>query len=133
MQSGNGNIKVNTGDVFYAHNKITNPPKLKYHLCINENTYFLINTKMHEFNYAISEKDCSILHYTSYIDCTRVFNEPITNFKILMIDSLPDHCIKGIIEKIAVVPTFTSENRRRIINALEERLNARKQNSTKVN
>ena len=42
--------KVEAGEVFKSHNKYMNPPKDKFHLCINEKMYLIINTKAHNFN-----------------------------------------------------------------------------------
>lgn len=111
--------KVNTGDVFLAHNKYMKPPKLKYHLCISKNMYFLINSKPHEFNCEITPKDCPLLEHNSYINCTVVRTEPLKEFIVIKKEELSNDALKRLITKIKYVPTITPIQKKFVLKELQ--------------
>ena len=112
--------KVETGDVFLSHNKYMNPPKMKYHLCINEKMYFLINTKPHFFNCIITPEDCSLLEYDSYIDCGTMRTEPTKEFKVIKKEQLSKKGIKNLIEKVEICPTLTKIQKEIVLSDLNK-------------
>ncbi len=112
--------KVKSGDVFLAHNKYMHPPKEKFHLCINERMYFLINTKPHTFNSLITPDDCSFLTHDSYINCGIIRCEPIKEFKIIKKEQLSQAALRRLIEKIEIVPTLTPIQIKEVITDLKK-------------
>ncbi len=112
--------KPKTGDVFLAHNKYMNPPKNKFHLCINEKMYFLINTKESAFNCVITPQDCSFLSYPSYINCGSIRIEPIKDFNIIKKEQLSKDAIIRLIEKVKYVPTLLDSYKKEVIAELEK-------------
>jgi len=111
--------EVNSGDVFYAFNKDMFTPKVKYHLCLSENSYFIINTKSHSYDLQISPADCSILKYECYINCNQLFTEPISNFNIIKIEELSYSAIERLINKVKYSPALTGIQIKKIISELE--------------
>lgn len=110
---------VKTGDIFLAHNKYMNPPKPKFHLCINEKMYLIINSKSHDFNCEIFPDDCSLLEHLSYIDCTSIRIEPIKEFKIIKVEEISTNALKRLIQKLQVVPTIPNIQKNNAIKDLE--------------
>ena len=117
---------VSTGDDFYAYNKDMYTPKMKYHLCLDENAYFVINTKAHCYDLKITPKDCKILKHECYIKCDQLFTVPIERFEIVKIEQLSSSSIKMLIEKVRWSPTLTGIQIKEIIKKLEECLKNRK-------
>lgn len=111
--------KIKSGEVFKSHNKYMNPPKEKYHLCINDTMYFIINTKAHSFNCEISPKDCSILKYNCYIDCGTIRIEPIKEFIVIEKEQLSTEAILRLIEKLKCTPTLTTIQRENVVTILQ--------------
>lgn len=120
------NNNVKTGVVFLAHNKYMKPPKNKFHLCINEKMYFIINSKPHDFNCEIYQEDCSFLTHTSYIDCTSIRIEPIREFEIIKAEDLSAEAIDRLIAKLEIVPTIPPIQKNVAINHLKECLAIRR-------
>ena len=114
------NKEVETGDVFLAHNKYMNPPKEKFHLCINEKMYFLINTKPAFFNCVITPADCSFLKYDSYINCGTIRQEPIKDFNIIKKEQLSQRAILELIKKVECTPTLLKSQKLTIITDLKK-------------
>ena len=107
---------VKTGDVFYAYNKYMLPkPKVKYHLCVSKNKYFLINTKRGFYTQEITPEDCSIIQYTCYVNLTTVRTEPIKDFKIIKKEELSKSYIKILIEKIKIIPSIPDIQKNEIL------------------
>lgn len=96
------------------------PPKTKFHLCINQNLYFIINTKAHNYNCEITPNDCSLLSYASYIDCGLVMSEPISNFKIIKKEELSKSAIGRLIEKVKCCPVLIPVQAKKVIEELEK-------------
>lgn len=111
--------KVEPGEVFLAHNKYMNPPKDKFHLCINERMYLLINTKAHAFNCEVSPEDCSLLSYKCYINCSNIRIEPIKEFKIIKKEQLSIQALLRLLEKIKCTPTLSPIQQNLVIRELE--------------
>ncbi len=117
--------KIEAGDVFKSHNKYMNPPKDKFHLCVNDEMYFIINTKAHSFNCEISPEDCNILKYSCYIDCGTIRIEPIKEFTIIEKEQLSTKAILRLIEKLKCTPTLTTIQRNKVISNLQTCLEKR--------
>lgn len=117
--------EVKTGDVFYAFNEDMKTPKVKYHLCLNDHFYFIINTKSHNYDLKISPNDCSILKYDCYIQCDQLFIAPIESFKIIKVADLSSNAIKILIEKVKLSPTLTGIQIKEIVGELEKCLEDR--------
>ena len=100
-------------------------PKMKYHLCLDENAYFVINTKAHSYDLKITPKDCKILKHECYIKCDQLFTVPIQKFEIVKIEQLSSSSIKMLIEKVRWSPTLTGIQIKEIIKKLEECLKNR--------
>lgn len=114
------NKKVETGEVFLAHNKYMHNPKNKFHICINEKMYLLINSRPSTFNCEITIDECSFLTHTSYINCTVIRTEPINEFQIIKKEELPLVVIERIIQKIEVVPTISPIQKKQALKDLNE-------------
>lgn len=114
------NNKVNPGDVFLAHNKYMYPPKDKFHLCINEKMYFLINTKPAIYSYIITPEDCSFLTHDSHINCGSIRIEPIKHFNIIKKEQLSKRALLGLIKKVECVPTLTKNQKEIVISELQQ-------------
>ena len=121
----NRNINVETGEIFLSHNKYMNPPKEKFHLCINDKMYLLINSKPCGFNCAITPEDCSLLKHISYINCISIRIEPIKEFKIIKKEQLSSEAILRLIEKINYSPSLTTFQKETVISELQNCLNQR--------
>lgn len=117
---------IKSGEVFKAHNKYMNPPKDKYHLCINEKMYFIINTKAHNFNCEISPEDCGILKYNCYINCETIRIEPIKEFIVIKKEELSTNAILRLIEKLKCTPTLTPLQKNKVISDLQSCIEKRK-------
>lgn len=124
--------EVNTGDIFYAFNKDMHTQKVKYHLCLSERFYFIINTKPHEYDLKISPKDCSLLKYECYIKCDQLFTAPIDSFQILKIEELSSNVIYSLIEKVKISPTLTGIQIKEVVSNLERCLQDRKSKINKL-
>lgn len=111
--------KIEAGEIFKSHNRYMNPPKEKFHLCINDKMYFVINTKAHSFNCEISPEDCSILKYNCYIDCGTIRIEPIKEFTVIAKEQLSTKAILRLIEKLKCTPTLTTIQRAKVISDLQ--------------
>ena len=109
-----------TGEVFKAYNKYMNPPKEKFHLCINEKMYLLINSKSYGFSCEITPEDCSLLTHNSYINCVSIRTEPIKEFKILYKEQLSTDAISRLIERIKCSPGLSLIQRNMVIHELEK-------------
>lgn len=118
-------VKPETGEVFKAYNKYMDPPKEKFHLCINEKMYLLINSKPYGFTCEISPQDCSLLDHTSYINCVSIRTEPIKEFEILYKEQLSTGAILKLIDKIKCSPGLSKIQRDRVIPELENCLRKR--------
>lgn len=123
--------EVNTGDIFYAFNKDMHTPKVKYHLCLSERSYFIINTKPHDYDLKISPKDCSLLKYECYIKCDQLFTAPIDSFQILKVEELSSDVIRLLISKVQISPTLTGIQIKEIVSKLERCLQERNSNISK--
>lgn len=112
--------RVETGEIFYAFNRDMHTPKIKYHLCINDKCYFIINTKPHTYDLKITPKDCSLLEYDCYVKCDQLFTESINNFNIIKKEELSTNALKSIISKAKMSPTLTGIQIKNIVSLLEE-------------
>lgn len=66
---------------FIAAGDSMNPPKNKYHICINNKTYLLVNTKpARHFNLEIKKEECSILKYDSFYIIFSLLNRSVDDF-----------------------------------------------------
>lgn len=111
--------EVSTGDIFYAFNEDMHTPKVKYHLCLGTNSYFIINTKSHDYDLKITPNDCSILKHECFIKCNQLFTTPIENFEIIKVEQLSSIVIKNLIEKVKWSPTLTGIQIKEIVFELE--------------
>ena len=117
--------EVSAGDIFYAFNEDMHTPKVKYHLCLSNNSYFIINTKSHDYDLKITPNDCSILTHECFIKCNQLFTAPIENFEIIKVEQLSSEVIKNLIEKVKWSPTLTGIQIKEIISELETCLQKR--------
>lgn len=114
-----GISKVEIGEIFYAFNKDMHKPKTKYHLCLGEKYYFVINTQSHTYDLEITPEDCPLLSYNSYIKCDQLFVEPIENFTIIRKEELSINALNLLIEKVKLSPTLTGMQIKNIVALLE--------------
>lgn len=126
------NKDIKTGEVFLAHNKYMHNPKNKFHICINEKMYLLINSKPSTFNCEITIEECTFLTHKSYINCTVIRTEPIKEFNIIKKEELPLAVIERIIKKIEVVPTISPIQKKQALKDLKECLTMLQRNVKKV-
>jgi len=116
--------EVKEGEIFKAYNSHMTPPKIKYHLCIDKDRFFIINSKPRTqgFNFKISPEDCSILTKECFIHYCNMIHRPLENFTIIDKSELNKKVLYKLIEHIKVVPTFTESRKKEIINSLEKAL-----------
>lgn len=119
------NDKPETGEVFKAYNKYMVPPKEKFHLCINERMYLLINSKPYGFTCEITPNDCSLLDHTSYINCVSIRIEPIKEFEIIKKEQLSSEAILRLIERINYSPSLTTFQKETVVSELQNCLKQR--------
>lgn len=119
------NDRPEAGEVFKAYNKYMVPPKEKFHLCINERMYLLINSKPYGFTCEITPNDCSLLDHTSYINCVSIRIEPIKEFEILYKEQLSSTAISRLIERIKCSPGLSLIQRNMVVQELENCLKKR--------
>jgi len=114
-------MEVNSGDVFKTFNDDMTPPKPKFHLCINKNRFFIINSepRKNSCNFKLSKNDCKILTKECYIDYGRPFCRSIEDFNIIQVSELSKTALKGLIEYIKLAPTLTPILIKEILKDLE--------------
>lgn len=100
-------------------------PKMKYHLCLSENAYFIINTKSHSYDLKITPSDCKILKHECYIKCDQLFVVPIERFEIIKVEQLSSSSIKLLIDKVQLSPTLTGIQIKEIVKRLKDCLKNR--------
>ena len=113
-------MKADTGEVFKAFNKYMTPPKLKYHLCINDEMYLIINTKEARFSCQISPADCSLLTHVCYINCATVRTEIVNNFNIIAKEQLSQNALKVLYERIKLSFSITQNQKNIILKELSK-------------
>lgn len=112
--------ELSTGDVFLAFNKSMTPPKMKYHLVIDERMSFLVNTKPSEYSCKVTPADCSIFTHECYIDCSRIRLEPYSKFEIVKVSELSEGAIIRLIEKVRCSIGLTPIQIRKVVEQLEK-------------
>lgn len=114
-------MEVRSGDVFKTFNDDMTPPKLKFHLCINKDKFFIINSDPRKYsaNFKLSKNDCEILTKDCYIDYGCPICRPLNHFRIIQASELSKKVLKDLIENIKVSPKLTSVQIKEIVKDLE--------------
>lgn len=121
-------MSINPGEIFLAFNPCMNPPKNKYHICINNKTYLLVNTKpARHFNLEIKKEECSILKYDSNINCANPMTSPIISyFEPLEKVELSSSILAKISNTIKVATTIPPILQKEIVTDLTKIIEAKK-------
>lgn len=117
--------EVKTGEIFYAFNSDMVPrPKNKYHLCISQNKYFIINTDPPKVgcSFALKKEDCQILTRNCYINTTYPQIRDISTFEISQKAELSRESLENLIEHIKFHRSLTRITIKEIVAQLEKAL-----------
>ena len=114
-------MTIKPGEVFYAYNSYMTPQKPKYHVCINDKTYLIINTKPARFfNCTLTKHECNILDYDSNINCSLPMTQPpISSFAPEKQVMLPASTLSRIMNTVRVATTISPFQQKIIIKDLQ--------------
>jgi hypothetical protein len=112
-------------EIVAIQNEEIYPPKEKYHVCVYQNGFFLINSqarKIYRPHLKIHQTDYRFLKQDSYICCSRIFEYPtINHYRKLGI--LSKSTAQGIIETLDSARTLTPEQIDKIKESLRSTTN----------
>jgi hypothetical protein len=111
-------------DIVAIQNDEVLPPKEKYHVCIHEEWFFVINSnarKMYDPHLKIQQLDYTFLRQDSYICCSRIFSFSQPKYRKLGI--LSPSTAQDIIQTVESALTLTLEEKDDIKKSLSNRIN----------
>jgi len=118
--------EIEVGEIFLFHSHQIKPPKKKFHLCVAQNQFFLINSKpsYHGGSFEIKKAEYpTFLVRNSHVCCTHIFEydgEFIVNDK-----KKADATVNTIKRILAILPnikTLSPVQKRTIATALNRKL-----------
>jgi hypothetical protein len=111
-------------EIVAIQNKEIYPPKEKYHVCVYQNWFFLINSharKIYRPHLKIRQTDYRFLRQDSYISCSRIFEyATIDNDRKLGV--LSKSTAQEIIATLDSARTLTPEQIDRILESLKSKI-----------